>query len=177
MTSAAITEPSIIPGGAARILTRIVHGIGLLATIAAATALLIELAVVLVSIAGRTLVGHGPLWSDEASRLALTIIAFVGGAAAYRGAHHTAIRLITDRLGRHHPPGRRRRDRVAGADRHRHHRLAVHRPADGQLEHRDAHPADQHRLDHAAGDGRPAADRAVRAGAAGGRLFLAHRRD
>ena len=99
MTSAAITAPAIIPAGAARVLTRIVHGVGLLATIAAATALLIELAVVLVSIAGRTLFGHGPLWSDEASRLALTIIAFVGGAAAYRGAHHTAIRLITDRLG------------------------------------------------------------------------------
>ena len=100
MTSAAVAVPAIIPGGAVRLLTRFVHGISLLATVAAATALLIELAVVLVSIAGRTLVGHGPLWSDEASRLALTIIAFIGGAAAYRGAHHTAIRLITDRLGR-----------------------------------------------------------------------------
>src|ERR1700744_2253223 len=77
MTSAAVAAPAVIPGGAARMLTRVVHGISLLATIAAATALLIELAVVLVSIAGRTLVGHGPLWSDEASRLAVTIIAFI----------------------------------------------------------------------------------------------------
>ena len=88
-----------MPSDAARVLSRIVHRIGLLATIVAATALLIELAVVLVSIIGRTVVGHGPMWSDEASRLALSIIAFIGGAAAYRGAHHTAIRLITDRMG------------------------------------------------------------------------------
>jgi tripartite ATP-independent transporter DctM subunit len=99
MTSATAAAPSIMPSGAARVLSRVVHGIGIVATIAAAGALLIELAVVLVSIIGRTAIGHGPLWSDEASRLALSIIAFVGGAAAYRGAHHTAIRLITDRLG------------------------------------------------------------------------------
>jgi TRAP-type C4-dicarboxylate transport system permease small subunit len=86
--------------GAAHPLARLVHGINLLATVTAATALLVELAVVLVSIIGRTVVGHGPLWSDEASRLALSIIAFIGGAAAYRGAHHTAIRLITDRMSR-----------------------------------------------------------------------------
>jgi tripartite ATP-independent transporter DctM subunit len=91
--------PAIMPGGAVRAVSCIVRAIGILATIAAAGALLIELAVVLVSIVGRTVVGHGPLWSDEASRLALAIIAFIGGAAAYRGAHHTAIRLITDRLG------------------------------------------------------------------------------
>lgn len=92
--------PAIAAGDAARTVSRVVHAAGLVATIAAAAALLIELAVVLVSIVGRTVVGHGPLWSDEASRLALAIIAFIGGAAAYRGAHHTAIRLITDRLGR-----------------------------------------------------------------------------
>jgi tripartite ATP-independent transporter DctM subunit len=97
--NSATTTTSLVPGGAARALTRIVHRIGLLATTVAAAALLAELAVVLVSIIGRTVVGHGPLWSDEASRLALSIIAFIGGAAAYRGAHHTAIRLITDRLG------------------------------------------------------------------------------
>ncbi|MEA2738379.1 MAG: TRAP-type transport system large permease protein, partial [Acetobacteraceae bacterium] len=99
MNSATATTPTVMPNGAARVLSRVVYGVGLIATIAAAGALLIELAVVLVSIIGRTIVGHGPLWSDEASRLALSIIAFIGGAAAYRGAHHTAIRLITDRLG------------------------------------------------------------------------------
>ena len=92
---------AIVPRrGATQTLARLVHGINVLATVTAATALLVELAVVLVSITGRTVVGHGPLWSDEASRLALSIIAFIGGAAAYRGAHHTAIRLITDRMSR-----------------------------------------------------------------------------
>ncbi|HEX3574178.1 MAG TPA: TRAP transporter large permease subunit [Rhodopila sp.] len=98
MTSATVTAPSVIPNGAARLVSRTVRGIALLATTIAATALLIELVVVLVSIIGRSTIGHGPLWSDEASRLALSIIAFIGGAAAYRGAHHTAIRLVTDRL-------------------------------------------------------------------------------
>ena len=90
--------PPIAAGGAARVLSRIMQGLGLLATITAAIALLVELGVVLVSVIGRGTIGHGPLWSDEASRLALSIIAFIGGAAAYRGAHHTAVRLITDRL-------------------------------------------------------------------------------
>lgn len=99
MDPAAIAaRPPIAAGGAARVVSRTVRAIGLLATTIAAAALLIELVVVLVSIIGRATVGHGPLWSDEASRLALAIIAFVGGAAAYRGAHHTAIRLVTDRL-------------------------------------------------------------------------------
>ena len=96
--SAAAAGSPIVAGGAARLLSRIMQGLGRLATITAATALLVELAVVLVSVIGRGTIGHGPLWSDEASRLALSIIAFIGGAAAYRGAHHTAIRLITDRL-------------------------------------------------------------------------------
>jgi tripartite ATP-independent transporter DctM subunit len=95
-----VTAPvaPVASGAAARAVSHVVRAISRLATIVAATALLIELAVVLVSIIGRTVIGHGPLWSDEASRLALAIIAFIGGAAAYRGDHHTAIRLITDRL-------------------------------------------------------------------------------
>jgi len=99
MASLGLTAPAIAAGGAAGAVTRAARSIGLVATVVAAGAMLIELAVVLVSIVGRTVVGHGPLWSDEASRLALAIIAFIGGAAAYRSAHHTSIRLIADRLG------------------------------------------------------------------------------
>ncbi len=72
----------------------------LLASIVAATALLVELVVVLVSIVARSVFGDGLLWTDEASRIALSTISFIGGAAAYRGAHHTTIRLVTDRLAR-----------------------------------------------------------------------------
>ena len=53
------TTTALVPGSAARALTRIVHRIGLLATTVAAVALLAELAVVLISIIGRTAVGHG----------------------------------------------------------------------------------------------------------------------
>ena len=35
------------------------------------------------------------LWSEEASRLCLTTLAFIGGAAAYRARHHTAIQFVT----------------------------------------------------------------------------------
>ncbi len=79
-------------------LSRPVGLIALLATFVAAAGLLLELIVVLVSIVGRNVFGHSFLWSDEASRIALSVITFIGGATAYRGAHHSSIRLITDRL-------------------------------------------------------------------------------
>lgn len=98
MTDAASAAPAIPAGGFAGTYSAAARLIGLVATTIASAALLIELAVVLVSITGRATVGYGPLWSDEASRLALAVIAFIGGAAAYRGAHHTSIRFVTDRL-------------------------------------------------------------------------------
>jgi tripartite ATP-independent transporter DctM subunit len=87
-----------LAGGYAGVYSSAVRLICQAATCIAAAALLIELAVVLVSITGRATIGYGPMWSDEASRLALATIAFIGGAAAYRGAHHTAVRFVTDRL-------------------------------------------------------------------------------
>jgi tripartite ATP-independent transporter DctM subunit len=76
-------------------------GAGLLYTLArlvAAAALLIELVVILITVTERSFLGHALLWGDEASRLALSVLTFIGGAAAYRGAHHSAVRLITDRM-------------------------------------------------------------------------------
>src|SRR5262249_1272936 len=35
------------------------------------------------------------LWTEEASKLCLTTLAFVGGACAYRARHHTAIQFVT----------------------------------------------------------------------------------
>lgn len=91
------------PGASLRTapLPRLVGAIALLATVIAAAGLLLELVVVLVSIVGRNVFGHSFLWSDEASRIALSVITFIGGAVAYRGAHHSSIRLITDRLSLH----------------------------------------------------------------------------
>ena len=98
MTAATSATPAAPAGGWAGALSGAARFLSLIATVAASAALLIELGVTLVSIIGRATVGHGPLWSDEAARLALAVIAFIGGAAAYRGAHHTAIRFVTDRL-------------------------------------------------------------------------------
>jgi tripartite ATP-independent transporter DctM subunit len=99
MDMTASIRPVVPASGLVSGVSGILRSIGRVATTVAAAALLIELAVILVSIVGRTVLGHGPLWADEASRLALAIIAFIGGAVAYRSAHHTAIRVITDRLG------------------------------------------------------------------------------
>jgi tripartite ATP-independent transporter DctM subunit len=98
MAHATSAAPAIPARGLTAGYSAVARLLCLAATTIAAAALLIELAVVLVSITGRAALGYGPLWSDEASRLALAIIAFIGGAASYRGAHHTAIRFVTDRL-------------------------------------------------------------------------------
>ena len=78
--------------------SRVAAVLCLIAQLIAAAGLIIELLVVLFTITERSLFSSSVLWSDEASRLALSIITFIGGATAYRGAHHTSIRLITDRV-------------------------------------------------------------------------------
>jgi tripartite ATP-independent transporter DctM subunit len=101
MAQATSAAPAALPaGGFVGAYSAAMRQLCLAATTIAAAALLIELAVVMVSIIGRATIGYGPMWADEASRLALAIIAFIGGAAAYRGAHHTAVRFVTDRLPR-----------------------------------------------------------------------------
>ena len=69
-----------------------------MARLVAAAALIVELAVVLFTIIDRSLFDRSILWNDEASRLALSVVTFIGGAVSYRAAHHSSIRLITDRL-------------------------------------------------------------------------------
>ncbi len=62
----------------------------------AAAALLIELVIILADVIQRELFQASFLWADEASKLTLSVIAFIGGAAAYRGGQHTSIRLLLD---------------------------------------------------------------------------------
>ena len=66
------------------------------ACVAAAAALLIELCVILIDVTQRELFHNSFLWADEASKLTLSTIAFLGGAAAYRRGHHTSIRVLLD---------------------------------------------------------------------------------
>lgn len=57
-------------------------------------ALFLELALVLANVVARGFFHHSFLWTDEVARLNLSIIAFVGGAVAYRRREHAHVRLI-----------------------------------------------------------------------------------
>jgi hypothetical protein len=80
-------------------LAALVRGIlGAIDTVARATlviALLAELSVVLTDVSIRVLFTQSLLWTEEASKLSLTTLAFLGGALAYRARHHTAIEFVT----------------------------------------------------------------------------------
>ncbi len=67
-------------------------------------ALFLELVLVLANVVVRGFFHHSFLWSDEVARLNLSIIAFVGGAVAYRRREHAHVRLI---LGLLPPPAER----------------------------------------------------------------------
>src|SRR5580692_11792704 len=79
--------------------------------IVVAVAIFGELAAVITDVLGRTLFDAPLLWADEIGGLALTIIAFVGGAVAYRRDQHIAVRVLVDGL-----PARLRAPMQAAAD-------------------------------------------------------------
>jgi tripartite ATP-independent transporter DctM subunit len=58
------------------------------------TALLAELGLVLANVLARVYLHHSFLWSDEAARLSLSILAFIGGAVAYRRRDHAFVRIV-----------------------------------------------------------------------------------
>jgi tripartite ATP-independent transporter DctM subunit len=62
------------------------------------TALVGELVAVITDVLGRYFFDSPLLWTDEVSSLALSIIAFIGGAIAYRREQHVFIRTIVDLL-------------------------------------------------------------------------------
>src|SRR3974390_2100155 len=57
-------------------------------------ALLSELVLVLANVLARVYLHHSFLWSDEAARLSLSILAFIGGAVAYRRRDHAFVRIV-----------------------------------------------------------------------------------
>src|ERR1017187_10635860 len=61
-------------------------------------ALLGELVLVLANVVARVYFHHSFLWTDEIARLALSILAFIGGAVAYRRRDHAFVRVILTRL-------------------------------------------------------------------------------
>lgn len=79
---------------ALRILDRIAEALIVLA-------LLGELVLVLANVAARIFFQHSFLWTDEIARLVLSVLAFVGGAVAYRRRDHAFVRVLISRLPRH----------------------------------------------------------------------------
>ncbi len=61
-------------------------------------ALLGELVLVLMNVAARIWLHHSFLWTDELARFALSVLAFIGGAVAYRRHDHAFVRVVLDRL-------------------------------------------------------------------------------
>lgn len=61
-------------------------------------ALIGELLTVITDVVGRAFFDSPLLWTDEVSSLALSVIAFIGGAIAYRREQHVFIRTIVDRM-------------------------------------------------------------------------------
>ena len=57
-------------------------------------ALLGELGVVLANVLARVYLHHSFLWADEVARLSLSVLAFIGGAAAYRRREHAFVRIV-----------------------------------------------------------------------------------
>jgi tripartite ATP-independent transporter DctM subunit len=68
------------------------------AELAVVVALLVELGLVIANVADRLFFAHSFLWTDEVARLALSILAFVGGAVAYRRRDHAFVRVVLSRL-------------------------------------------------------------------------------
>ena len=57
-------------------------------------ALLGELVMVLVNVGARAWFHHSFLWADELARLTLSMLAFIGGAVAYRRRDHAFVRVL-----------------------------------------------------------------------------------
>jgi tripartite ATP-independent transporter DctM subunit len=77
---------------------KFLRAVAALAEAACVAALVGELGLVLANIAARTFFHHSFLWADEAARLALSILAFVGGAVAYRRGDHAFVRILLNGL-------------------------------------------------------------------------------
>ncbi|MGD9844185.1 MAG: TRAP transporter large permease subunit [Variibacter sp.] len=95
---APVSEPVLAEwqrGPFAHAVRAVLDGLDSVARIVLVVALLGELSVVLFDVSIRVLYTHSLLWAEEASKLCLTTLSFIGGALAYRARHHTAIQFVT----------------------------------------------------------------------------------
>jgi TRAP-type C4-dicarboxylate transport system permease small subunit len=92
-----VTDAAAMPASERRDPLRIVDRI---AEAVVVVALLVELCLVLANVLARVYLHHSFLWADEAARLALSILAFIGGAVAYRRRDHAFVSLVLNLLPR-----------------------------------------------------------------------------
>jgi TRAP-type C4-dicarboxylate transport system permease small subunit len=72
----------------------LLRGVDAFAESVLVAALLGELGLVLANVLARAYFQQSFLWADEAARLALSILAFIGGAVAYRRRDHAFVRVV-----------------------------------------------------------------------------------
>ena len=97
--AAAVEAPvaPIAPSRAPAPALRAVDGFAEMLVIAA---LLGELILVLANVFARAYLHHSFLWADEVARLSLSVLAFIGGAVAYRRRDHAFVRIVLNLLPR-----------------------------------------------------------------------------
>jgi hypothetical protein len=93
---AATTSTAHTPAGEAASVhrPRLLGAIDLCAEGLVVIALTVQLALVLANVLARSWFQHSFLWSDETARLSLSLLAFIGGAVAYRRRDHAFVRII-----------------------------------------------------------------------------------
>lgn len=82
-----VAVPAAVPNSALRAIDAMAEGF-------VVAALLGELVLVLANVIARAYFHHSFLWADEVARLSLSILAFVGGAIAYRRGDHAFVRVF-----------------------------------------------------------------------------------
>lgn len=82
---------------ALRLVDRILRPLGVGVDVVVAAALLAELGITFATAMSRALLGHEIIWAQEAGQLALLIMTFLGGAAAYQRGQHISIKVFARR--------------------------------------------------------------------------------
>lgn len=73
-------------------------GLTLLMDIVVAAALVIQLAVTILAAISREVSVFNILWADETAKISLSVIAYLGGAAAYRLSEHASVEIVVSRF-------------------------------------------------------------------------------
>jgi tripartite ATP-independent transporter DctM subunit len=93
--------PAVMHGLVAKRIRAGLDGLDLVFRALLVIALVIQLVIVLAGIVSRFWFDESLLWADEAAKLFLSLITFIGGALAFRARHHTTVEFLTSRFPLH----------------------------------------------------------------------------